>query len=65
MNLYIIGGVIFLILTIFLLIYKMGKNSKERDIINKNLEFKKKYENNKNHINNSNALSDKLQKGNY
>lgn len=43
MNLYIIGGVIFLILTIFLLIYKMGKFAKEKEIINNNAELKKKY----------------------
>jgi len=43
MNLYIIGGVIFLILTIFLLIYKMGKSAKEKEIIKDNEELKKKY----------------------
>jgi len=65
MNLYTISGLIILILTIFLLIYKLGKNAKEKEIINNNEELKKKYVKNKNHINNSNALSNKLQKGNY
>jgi len=65
MNLYLIGGVLILVLTIFLLIYKLGKNAKAQEIINNNAELKKKYENNKNHINNSDSLSDKLQKGNY
>lgn len=65
MNLYIITGLIFLILIIFILIYKIGKSAKEKEIIKNNEELKKKYAKNKNHINNSNALSDKLQKGNY
>ena len=65
MNLYTIIGLIILILTIFLLIYKLVKNAKEKEIINNNEELKKKYAKNKNHINDSNALSNKLQKGNY
>ena len=43
MNLYTIGGLIILILTIFLLIYKLGKNAKENEIKNNNEELKKKY----------------------
>lgn len=65
MDLYLILGIIGLIAIILLLIYNLGKSAKEKQVINNNLKLKKAYENNKNHINNSNALSDKLQKGNY
>ena len=65
MNLTIVAIVFLLIAGFLVLVYSLGKNNKEKEIINNNSDLKKKYANNKKHINNSNALSDKLQKGNY
>jgi len=45
--------------------YRVGLLSKENSIIKNNNNLKKKYAKNKNHINDSNALSDKLQNGKY
>lgn len=43
MNLYILLGTIFLLFTIFVLIYQKGKNAKEKEIIEQNEELKKQY----------------------
>ncbi|NLE03698.1 MAG: hypothetical protein GX638_02705 [Crenarchaeota archaeon] len=45
--------------------YFKGKQSKETEIINNNNKLQNQYANNKNHINNSDTLSDKLQNGKY
>jgi len=65
MSLNLIVLFIFFLICILLFIYRIGKFSKENEIMKDNIKIKSKYENNKNHINNSESLGKKLKSGNY
>lgn len=60
----IISTLLFLLVG-YLYAFHKGKQSKETEILKNNNKKQNQYANNKNHIHNSDALSDKLQNGKY
>lgn len=65
MSLNLIFLFIFFLGCVSFFIYRLGKISKENELMKDNIKLRREYENNKNHINSSKSLTDKLKKGEF
>ena len=65
MSLNLVLMFISFLICISFFIYRLGKMSKENEIIKNNIKLKRDYENNRNHINSGKSLANKLKRGKF